>query len=75
MVELRPVPTRNELADIGTKALAWPALVRLRDVLFGNVPTVSHLLNRFLCFAICICLVRNRGDVRTRFDTPRIGGT
>ena len=37
MVELRPVPTRNELADIGTKALAWPALVRLRDVLFGNV--------------------------------------
>ena len=39
MVELRPVPTRNELADIGTKALAWPALVRLRDVLrvFGNI--------------------------------------
>ena len=38
MVQLRPIPTRNELADIGTKSLAWPALVRLRDVLFGNVP-------------------------------------
>jgi hypothetical protein len=37
MVELRPVPTRHELADIGTKALAWPALVRLRNVLFSNV--------------------------------------
>ena len=37
MVELRPVPTRNELADIRTNAFAWPAFVRLRDVLFGNV--------------------------------------
>jgi hypothetical protein len=37
MVELRPVPTRNELADIGTKSLAYPALIRLRDVLLGNV--------------------------------------
>ena len=37
MVELQPVPTRNELADIGTKALSWPALVRQRNVLFGNV--------------------------------------
>ena len=32
MIELRPVPTRNELDDIGTKALAWPALVSVRKL-------------------------------------------
>jgi len=37
LVELRPIPTRNEFADIGTKALAFPCFQRLKDVLIGKV--------------------------------------
>jgi hypothetical protein len=34
---VRPIPTRNELADIGTKALAFPCFQRLKDLLIGKV--------------------------------------
>jgi len=37
LVELRPIPTCNELVDIGTKALAFPCFQRLKDVLIGKV--------------------------------------
>ena len=37
MVELKPVSTKFELADIGTKALPSPAFVMLRDVILGKV--------------------------------------
>ena len=37
MVELHPVDTKNQLADIGTKALAQPAFERLKSVLFGKI--------------------------------------
>jgi hypothetical protein len=37
MVELHPVDTKNQLADIGTKALAQPAFERLKAVLFGKI--------------------------------------
>jgi hypothetical protein len=35
MIELRPIGTRFEVADIGTKALPEPAFVMLRNVLLG----------------------------------------
>ena len=35
IVELRPIGTKFEVADIGTKALPEPAFVMLRDVLLG----------------------------------------
>jgi hypothetical protein len=38
MVRLEPVPTKSELADIGTKALAQPAFERLKPVLLGRIP-------------------------------------
>ena len=37
MVELHPVDTKNQLADIGTKALAQPIFERLKSVLFGKI--------------------------------------
>ena len=37
LVELHPVDTKNQLADIGTKALAQPAFERLKSVLFGKI--------------------------------------
>ena len=37
LVELRAIPTRHELADIGTKALAFPCFQRLKEVLIGKV--------------------------------------
>jgi hypothetical protein len=37
MVKLHPVDTKNQLADIGTKALAQPAFERLKSVLFGKI--------------------------------------
>ena len=37
MVELRPVATSNQLADIGTKALPLPAFNRLKEVISGRV--------------------------------------
>ena len=37
MVQLRPVATYNELADIGTKALALPAFNRLKQVINGQI--------------------------------------
>jgi hypothetical protein len=37
MVELQPADTKNELADIGTKALAQSAFERLKSVLFGKI--------------------------------------
>ena len=37
MVELKPVNTKFELADIGTKALPSPAFVMLCDVILGKV--------------------------------------
>ena len=37
MVELMPVSTKFELADIGTKALPAPAFTMLRDVILGKV--------------------------------------
>jgi len=37
LVELRPIPTRNELADRVTKALAVPCFQRPKDVLIGKV--------------------------------------
>jgi len=42
MVELRPIGTRFEVADIGTKALPEPAFVMLRNVLLG-LNTFSEL--------------------------------
>jgi len=42
MVELRPIGTRFEVADIGTKALLEPAFVMLRNVLLG-LTTFSDL--------------------------------
>ena len=38
MVQLEPISTKSELADIGTKALAQPAFERLKQVLIGKVP-------------------------------------
>ena len=37
MVELSPVATSNQLADIGTKALPLPAFNRLKEVISGRV--------------------------------------
>jgi len=42
MVELHPIGTRFEVADIGTKALQEPAFVILRNVLLGII-TFSEL--------------------------------
>jgi len=42
MVELRPIGTRFEVADIGTKALQEPAFVMLRNVLLA-LTTFSDL--------------------------------
>jgi len=42
IVELRPIGTKFEVADIGTKALPEPAFVMLRDVLLG-ITTFSAL--------------------------------
>ena len=42
MVELCPIGTRSEVADIGTKSLAEPAFVMLRNVLLG-LTTFSEL--------------------------------
>jgi len=42
MVELRPIGTRFEITDIGTKALTEPAFVMLRNVLLG-LTTFSEL--------------------------------
>ena len=42
LVELKPIPTSNEVADIGTKALAWPQFVRLKKVMMGQV-SISQL--------------------------------
>jgi len=42
MVELRPISTRLEVADIGTKALPESAFVMLRNVLLG-LATFSNL--------------------------------
>jgi len=59
LIDLRPISTRHELADIGTKALAFPCLQRLKDVLLGKVRfTIVMSLER-----MCIC--RSRGDVGT----------
>ena len=44
MVELRHVSTTNQLADIGTKALAQPTFERLRHALRGATP-FSYLLH------------------------------
>ena len=61
LVELRPIPTCNELVDIDTKALAFPCFQRLKDVLIGKV-----------CFLILfhsqshIRVHRNGEDVGTR---------
>lgn len=45
MVELRPIGTKFEVADIGTKALPEPAFVMLRDVMLGI--TTFHELQGF----------------------------
>jgi hypothetical protein len=45
MVELRHVSTTNQLADIGTKALAQPTFERLRHALRGATP-FSYLLHQ-----------------------------
>ena len=45
LVQLRPVATYNELADIGTKALPLPAFNRLRQVLSGRISFSSLLAN------------------------------
>ena len=45
MVQLRPVATYNELADMGTKALFLPAFNRLRQVLRGQLSFSSLLAN------------------------------
>jgi hypothetical protein len=37
MVKLRPIGTRFEVADIGTKALPEPAFVMLCNVLLGII--------------------------------------
>ena len=37
VVELHPVDTKNQHADIGTKALAQPAFERLKSVLLGKI--------------------------------------
>jgi len=42
VVELRPIGTRFEVAEIGTKALLEPAFVMLRNVLLG-LTTLSEL--------------------------------
>ena len=36
-VEPRPVATSNQLADVGTEALPFPAFNRLREVIAGRV--------------------------------------
>jgi len=45
LIELRPIPTRHELADIGTKALAFPCFKCLKEVLIGKVSFFSGLLS------------------------------
>jgi len=37
LIDLRPISTRHELADIGTKALAFLCFQRLKEVLLGKV--------------------------------------
>ena len=46
MVELRPIGTRFEVADIGTKALPEPACVMLRNVLLGLTTFVLHSMRK-----------------------------
>ena len=36
MVKLHPVDTKNQLDDVGTKALAQPVFERLKSALFGK---------------------------------------
>jgi hypothetical protein len=37
LVELNPVDTKNQLADIGTKSLTQSVFERLKSVLFGKI--------------------------------------
>ena len=37
IVELNPVDNKNQLVDIGTKALSQPVFERLKSVLFGKI--------------------------------------
>ena len=48
MVELRPVSTANQLADIGTKALPQAAFNRLKEVIAGRM-SFSSINNTGIC--------------------------
>ena len=37
ILELRHIPTKDQLADLGTKACPWPQLQRMRPKLYGEV--------------------------------------